>query len=526
MKALSHGVNPVIRGFHPDPSVIRVGQDYYLVTSTFEYHPGLPVYHSRDLVNWRLLAHAATRRGQLVRPGATYDGFSLYAPTIRHHADIFYIACTNVWPGNGNFIITARDPAGPWSDAVWIEEEHPCFDPSLHFDDDGTVYYARRTLVQDFWKKEGGDIGGIVQAEIDVATGRLLTPLRHISPGDRGFVSNDIEGPHLYHIGDWYYLLSAEGGARVGHMATIARARSPWGPFESCPNNPLLSTRSLSLHPVRHTGHGDLVEDAAGNWWIAFLATRQAHYNDLQPIGRETFLAPVTWVDGWPLVNGGRPVDLAVGGPLPPAQPWPQPPQRDDFTAAERDGRWLAQQLPTGREWSLTARPGFLRLPCLAPTLSDPAPRAFLARRQEELACRVRARIEFAPTEEGAEAGLAVFQRQECHVAVYLERRAGRLAAGWRRRIGSLDIDQPGPLLPDGAVELEIVADPSWYAFALTDAAGTRHELGRIECHYLAAELADVWTGSVFALYATGRGTDRAQHADIDWFEALPGAPA
>jgi xylan 1,4-beta-xylosidase len=278
--------NPVIRGFHPDPSICRVGDDYYLAVSSFEFFPGVPLFHSRDLVNWRKIGHALTRQSQLDLSQARCSQ-GIFAPTLRHHEGTFYLTTTNVG-GGGNFLVTATDPAGPWSDPVWIDRD--AFDPSLFFDDDGRVYYTRR---------EGQRIA---QAEIDVRSGRLGTPLRIIADA---FSSTDAEGPHLYKSNGFYYLLCAEGGTGYGHMVTIGRSRSPWGPFESCPWNPILTHRHVIPSPIRYTGHGDLVQTPDGAWWMVFLGTRHHPRRGycFHVLGREVFLAPVTWRDDWPIVN-------------------------------------------------------------------------------------------------------------------------------------------------------------------------------------------------------------------------------
>jgi alpha-N-arabinofuranosidase len=235
------------------------------------------------------------------RPG----DIMLFAPTLRHHDGLFYIVCTNMADGQGNFLVTASDPAGDWSDAIWLDRE--AFDPSLLFDEDGTCYYTRRTLDLS---SPGGDLGPVVQAQLDPRTGEM-GPLRAITPGPRGFQCNDVEGPHLYRIGGWYYLFCAEGSTWLGHMQTIARSRSPWGPFEAAPHNPVITHRNRVLHPIQTLGHADLVEDANGRWWALALGTR--HRDQHHNLGRETFLLPVAWRDDWPYIgkDGGTELENA-----------------------------------------------------------------------------------------------------------------------------------------------------------------------------------------------------------------------
>ncbi|WP_172582249.1 glycoside hydrolase family 43 protein [Subtercola boreus] len=298
--------NPVVKGTAPDPSLIRVGNDFYLATSTFNFLPGVTLRHSTDLANWRIIGGAITRPSQYRRDGQP-GGLMLFAPTLRYAEGTFYLICTNVADDQGNFLISTTNPAGEWSDAVWIDTD--AFDPSLLYDD-GVWYYTRRTLAP----RADGKLGPVVQAEIDITTG-ALGELRELTPDYGGFVTNDIEGPHLYRIGEWYYLFSAEGGSWKGHLQSCARSRSPWGPFESAPHNPVLTHRNRVGHPIQSLGHAELVDAPDGSWWAVALGTRHlahggfvSHHN----LGRETFLLPVEWVDGWPVIGNAGTTELVV----------------------------------------------------------------------------------------------------------------------------------------------------------------------------------------------------------------------
>ncbi|HXS18123.1 MAG TPA: glycoside hydrolase family 43 protein, partial [Polyangiaceae bacterium] len=287
----------MLPGTHPDPSVCRVGEDYYLVTSSFEYFPGIPVYHSKDLVHWQLLSHVLTRPSQLDLSG-TKSSEGIFAPTIRYHGGTFYVITTNIG-GGGSFLVTADDPRGPWSEPIWIRESGFTMDPSLFFEPDGRAYYTRH---------DGGRRGSIVQAEIDVKTGRLLSDPQRIWAGTGGIWP---EGPHLYQHERSYYLLISEGGTSFEHSVTVARADSPWGTFEAAPTNPLLTHRALPDHPVQATGHADLVDTPDGQWFAVLLGIRPSsgrHHH----LGRETFLAPVSWEQGWPVINHGQPIELKM----------------------------------------------------------------------------------------------------------------------------------------------------------------------------------------------------------------------
>ncbi|HAS83495.1 MAG TPA: glycoside hydrolase family 43 protein, partial [Verrucomicrobia bacterium] len=284
--------NPVIPGFYPDPSICRVGQDFYLVTSSFEYFPGVPLFHSRNLVNWKQIGHCLTRHAQLPLSGVSISG-GIYAPTIRYHGGRFYMVTTNCRNG-GNFFVWSDAPDGAWSDPVWIA--HKGIDPDLFWDDDGSVYVTG---------------AGICQTKIDIKTGQSLSESTHLWSGCGGHYP---EAPHLYKISGHYYLMIAEGGTEYGHCVTIARGPTPQGPWETCPHNPILTHRSKSKIPVQATGHGDMVEDQSGNWWMVCPGIRPKGFHSCHFLGRETFLTPVKWVDGWPVIGNNGEIAIQMDG--------------------------------------------------------------------------------------------------------------------------------------------------------------------------------------------------------------------
>lgn len=290
--------NPLIPGFNPDPSIVRVGDDYYLATSTFEYKPGIPIYHSRDLVNWKLVGHVITRPGQLRDKGVPTLG-GAWAPTLRYHNRLFYVAVTDAL-GRGTVVFTAKKVTDEWSDGIDIDVDG--IDPDLAWDEDGTCIMTFSGLILK--GEERGAHKGIQQARIDLNTGDRLEEVRNIWSGT-GLMFP--EAPHLYQIDGWWYLVIAEGGTERGHSVSIARARTPDGPFESCPANPILSARSTA-RPIQNTGHGDLVQTKDGNWVMVLLGMRtRGSTRAFSSLGRESFATNVTWEDGWPIVE---PVEL------------------------------------------------------------------------------------------------------------------------------------------------------------------------------------------------------------------------
>ncbi|GAB2879890.1 glycoside hydrolase family 43 protein [Streptomyces mayteni] len=503
--------NPVIGGFHPDPSVVRVGEDYYLACSSFEYFPGVPLFHSRDLVHWRQLGNVLDRPSQLRLPPGTPASAGIYAPTLRHHEGRFWLITTVVGAG-GTFLVHAERPEGPWSDPVWIDL--PGIDPDLAWDEDGSCWCAFSD-------------GGIRVARIDPRSGAVLEGPRPLWSGTG---LKYPEAPHLYRIDDWWYLLLAEGGTERGHAVSIARGRSPRGPFEPAPANPIL-THGATDRPIQSTGHADLVSAADGTWWLVLLATRPHGYTpNFHVLGRETFLTPVRWADGWPAVG---PVEERHPAPAAWHPPAPEP-VRDDFDTPALAPRWVSPRERPDGAWSLTARPGWLRLTATGSAL-DRARHTLVGRRQQHPDCRVRVRMDPG----SATAGLVVRLDEAHHYALEVAEGEARVVA----RVGPLSQCvarrpvPPGPLTLLLDIRTRDVLPPSvtgaWQAageplgvratgpdtlgFSVLPAdAETPVPLAELDGRYLSTEVATGFTGRVIGMYAT-HGS-----ADFDWFDYEP----
>jgi xylan 1,4-beta-xylosidase len=500
--------NPVVPGFWPDPSICRVGDDYYLVNSTFEYFPGVPIHHSKDLVHWRLIGYCLTRDSQLPLEKLKASA-GIYAPTIRYHDGTFYMITTNVEAG-GNFYVTAKNPAGPWSEPVWLDNEG--MDPSLFFDDDGTVYYIRHV---------GGGDGYVGQSILNLETGKLEGEIKKIWGGTGGIWA---EGPHMYKIDGVYYLMISEGGTSYEHSVTIARSDSPWGPFESNPNNPILTHVNLPDDPIQAVGHADLVETPKG-WWLVCLATRPQG-GRFHHIGRETFLAPVVFnEDGWPVVNGNGTISLEMTAPKLKRHVWPQPPARNNFDAATLGLEWNYLRNPNPGDYSLTARPGFLRLNGSAIHISDQDSPAFVGVRQTDIHCVASTRVDFEPKQENEEAGLTALQNNKYHYDVGVTFHDGKRQVFLRKLVDAQLVD---PVVyadaPSGPITLIIKAEPLTYTFSFESDTGEEKVLGEALTKDLSVERIGFkdgmcFTGVYFGLYATGKGQPCSIPADFDWFE-------
>jgi alpha-N-arabinofuranosidase len=501
--------NPVIRGFHPDPSICRNGDDYYLATSTFEYFPGVPIFHSKDLINWRKIGHALTRTSQLNLDGRK-SSKGIFAPTLRCGNGQFYMITTDM-EGAGNFIVHTRDPAGPWSEPIKVQEPSFHMDPSLLFDDDGKVYYTRH---------EGNERGGIVQAEIDVATGQLKGELKRIWNGTGGVWP---EGPHLYKINGWYYLLIAEGGTSYDHTVTMARAKTPWGPFEAAPNNPVFTHRDRPDLPLQATGHADLVQTPEGRWFMVMLGIRPVGRD--HHLGRETLLAPVEWTgDGWLKVNGGAPLSesMRVAG-LPPRHPWPKAPVRDDFDARTLGLEWTFVRGPGEGLYSLTAKPGTLRLKGNQVSLSEIGTPAFIGRRQTELHARAATLLDFAPTSAEQSAGLALRMNEDHHYQLLVSGSGkGRTIRLLTRVKGETAVLREAPI-GAGEVKLAVRAYPDRYVFAYRVGNGKAVDVfGQAPTQPLSSENAGGFTGVFIGMVAHGAGGAAMPPADFEWFDYEP----
>lgn len=505
-------LNPILQGFYPDPSITQVGGDYYLVTSTFGYFPGIPVFHSRDLVSWTQIGNVIDRPGMLDFSGLGLSR-GVFAPTIEHHDGVFYVANTCVDCG-GNFIITARDPRGPWSDPIWLPHVGG-IDPSLFFDDDGRVYLMNNDAPPEPPLYDGHR--AIWARQVDPTTFAPLTePVVLINGGVRREERPIwIEGPHIYKHDGYYYLSAAEGGTAEGHSQVVLRARHPLGPYEANPGNPILTQRHLDRarpHPITSVGHADFVQTPDGAWWVTFLGVRP-YEGDFYNTGRETFLMPVRWRNGWPEISTD-PIPYARVRPNLPPQPAPTLPTNGDFSVREEfdtalGPHWLSMRAPA-RPWlDLDSEHGTLLLQALPVGLGDVAAPSFVGRRQQHMNASASTVVRFSPTE-AEEAGLVALQSDEFYFFLALGAEDGRRVVRLRQRAGAGDppagrVIATAALNSDAPVRLRITARGALYdfAYALDDADWI--DLARdVDGRILSTRTAGGFVGAVFGLHAHG----------------------
>ena len=399
--------NPILPGFNPDPSIVRVGDDYYIATSTFEWFPGVAIYHSRDLRHWRLAAHPLNRPSQLDLRGTPSSG-GVWAPCLTFSDGLFYLVYTDVKArgvvkDTHNYLVTARDILSEWSDPVYLNSTG--FDPSLFHDDDG-----RKWLVNMVWDHRQGrnPFAGIVLQEYSPAEGRLIGPEFKIFSGT---ALGRTEGPHLYKVNGYYYLLTAEGGTELKHAVTLARSRSLLGPYEVHPRNPVLTAWGDPTLPLQKAGHGDLVKTQHGEWYMVHLCGRPIPSRGRCVLGRETAIQRVVWSDdGWlDLAHGGNRPALEAPDPGLPEQPWPPEPARDDFDAPVLSRQFQTLRVPFAAEhFSLKERPGYLRIKGRE-SLSSKHHQSLVARRQQAFRYTAGTCVEFEPDSFKQMAGLICF---------------------------------------------------------------------------------------------------------------------
>lgn len=407
--------NPILPGFNPDPSIVRVGEDYYIATSTFEWYPGVQIHHSKDLKHWRLAVRPLDRVAQLDMRGNP-DSCGVWAPCLSYDQKRFWLVYTNARRYDGNFkdtpnyLVTAPEITGPWSDPVYLNASG--FDPSLFHDDDG-----RKWIVNMIWDHRATPsyFGGIALQEYDPAGQRLIgSPLKIFSGTQLGCT----EGPHLYKRNGWYYLLTAEGGTGYDHAVTLTRSRRIEGPYEVHPGNPLLTAKGLPDAPLQRCGHGDIVDTSDGRSYLVHLCSRPLSGTLRSVLGRETAIQEVVWhEDGWlRLANGESRPQMEVCATDGQDHPFAAQPERHDFN--DPDLPLCFQWLRTPhfqRLFSLRHRPGYLRL-FGRESIGSWFEQSLVARRQTDFAFVATTAVEFAPDNFQQMAGLVCYyNRHQFH---------------------------------------------------------------------------------------------------------------
>lgn len=506
--------NPIISGFYPDPSICAVGEDYYIVNSSFAYFPGVPIFHSRDLKNWEQIGNVLERESQLYLKGCGHSA-GIFAPVIRYYDGLFYMITTNV-SGGGNFIVTAKDPKGPWSDPFFLGPDAKGIDPSLFFDDDGKCYYIG-TRPNPEGVRYNGD-WEIWLSELDLSTMKLKGESKKLW---KGAFNNVIwpEGPHIYKRNNYYYLMIAEGGTGPNHSITIARSKNIWGDYQSNPNNPILTHRHLgSNYPVVYVGHGDLVETYEGSWYIVMLASRPVKgYTNM---GRETFLAEVVWEDEWPVINKGIgklaevfDIDLKEQHVIP-----KEPVYHFDCKKLPYD--FVMLRNPDKDMYSLTDRPGYLRLYLKPEILNDEVSPAFIGVRQKHFDYQVNTGMEFKDFTDGGATGLAIIQNNKYHIRLEVYKNNEyfiRLICCVDGKDSCITEKKLKSEQTAGRISLKIVNRELKSDYYFKEDEDWELLVSGIDMHQLSTEKAGGFTGCVIGMYASSNGKESSSYADFNW---------
>jgi alpha-N-arabinofuranosidase len=496
--------NPIITGMNPDPSICRVGDDFYLVTSTFEYFPGLPIYHSKDLVHWKLIGHALSRPNNNPLMGCYASTGGQYAPTIRYHKGKFYVIGTN-YGGKGTqgiSYVTATDPSGPWSDPIWIGLWY--VDPSLEFIND-TAYY----LSPD-------NAGSFLLGIIDIQTGKFKVPLKKVASGLGG---SSPEGPHFYKVNDNYYIMSAEGGTGYEHREVIQRSKSPWGPYEPSPINPVLSNMTSPQSPFQAIGHADLVQIQDGSWWAVCLGIRPRG-GKYQHLGRETYLAPITWdKDGWPRCGKDGIVLENFPSPNSKKHVWEREPVRDNFDASGLNLNWTFIRNPHEEDWSLSERPGYLSLKGSKVNFKEKDSPAFIGRRQTAFNMVASTKINFIPISDNEEAGLVIRADDKNHYDLLITQNTGKRVVMLRQYLQNAVANISYKPIPDGDIILSITATDLEYKFWAYKEGKVAELVGTATTKDISNEKVGGFTGAFIGMYASGNGKANVSPAYFDWFD-------
>lgn len=506
--------NPILRGFFPDPSIVRVGDDYYMVNSTFEYFPAVVISHSRDLVHWEIIGHGVTRNDYLDFSGLE-DSHGIWAPDISYHDGMFYIMATLRLNGGTEeaetkvirrqMVIRSERPEGPYSKPVFIDVDG--IDPSHFVDDDGNHYM----LVS------GGARLVRLNTDCTAAAGEPVM----IWPGTGNRCP---EGPHLLKHNGYYYIILAEGGTGYGHRVSIARSQALYGPYEPCPANPVLTQTDPNAR-IQRAGHGKLVQTAKGDWWMVYLCGRPNGGN-FTTVGRETCLDPVTWTeDGWFMVNSGQgPSNTQIAPNLPECQY--ESCYFDDFDEPRLRLNWQFVRNPDHDAWSLKERRGYLRIYTGNAPLGSIAARNILVRREQHFHYQAATKLEFLPTCNGEEAGLTCYYNRRCFIKLSLLFDKGlKIRLVENRNDHFTCLGEIGDIYP-GVIFLKTIVDKQCRKFYYSYDNQSWQPIGMVtDARFLSDEgvqLGKHHTGTMVGLYAAAAGTGARIAADFDWFDYVP----
>ena len=485
-----HYNNPVLSGFYPDPSVCKANGRYYMVCSSFQYFPGVPLFESENLVNWKQIGHVLTRKSQVMLDKVNSSG-GVFAPTIRYNNGRFYMVTTNDTT-HENFYVYTDDIYGEWSEPITVKQGG--IDPSLYFENGRTFFISNGV--------DDNGINGVTQCEIDIKTGEKLSGSKNIWKGSGG---RYLESPHIYKIGKYYYLMAAEGGTEYGHMITYARSENIWGPFENCPFNPVLTNRNKAPFIIQGIGHGDLIQDYNGKWHILCLGFRQIHiWMPYHNLGREVFLIPARFnEEGWFTAgnDGTCSEGYEIDGDF--TQEY-----KHSFTFENTDFGidWCYLRHPKKESYELSENRAILHGTSV--TLDEADSPTFIGLRQKDFSFGLSVNL----TVDSGEAGVTVYMCESEHYDIAIRKTDNGYEGILKLNIGGIKHTQTIIPLKLGSGRLRITGDNLFYNFYIGDT-----HLGSGQTKYLSSEVSGGFTGTVIGLYAAGDNTAEFRDFKIEY---------
>lgn len=504
--------NPILRGFYPDPSICRVGDDYYMVNSSFEWFPGVPIHHSKDLVNWEQIGHVLDRPEQLQITEGMAASRGIFAPTLRYHDGVFYMINTCIECG-GNFYVTTTNPAGPWSDPIWID--NPGIDPEFFWDEDGTCWYVGAHNISG--KREWEGQNGIFIQQFDIENKKLMgEPVQ----ATFGHATNAVwgEAPHIYKINGRYMLMIAEGGTSINHAITVFESDKVNGVYTPSLINPVITHRHLGAdYPIMAVGHCDIIETQNGEWWATMLAIRQCDGMNL--LGRETYMAPFEFENGWPVFNRGvGKVEFEHRRPNLPWTPVEPYPVRDEFDKDELAMKWIFLRTPYEKWYNIAdGKITFDVRPQMMTKLEQPS---LLAQRITEFTFDALVNVDFTPANDNEEAGfIAMYNNMRNFRLIKTTEnnqpvvKLYRVKEGHEELVASEKVEQ-------GAMVLGLKANRLEYQFYFGKDKHSLKPIGEIQEATVNASQSGIdFTGPVVGFYASSNGQPSTSKAVFDWFE-------
>jgi alpha-N-arabinofuranosidase len=521
-------INPILTGFYPDPSVVQVGKDYYLVNSTFSYFPGIPVFHSKDLKNWKQIGNVIDRPAQMDFIGEKLTR-GLFAPAISYHNGTFYVTCTDI-DHDGNFVVTAKNPAGPWSNPVRVPQVRG-IDPSLFFDDDNKAYIIYNSDAPDHKPLYSGH-RTIRIYEIDPVTLKVIGEEKQLVNGgvDISKKPEWIEAPHIMKRFGWYYLYAAEGGTSVNHTEVVFRSKSVWGPYVAYENNPILTQKGLPedrKDPITSAGHAQFVDGPDGKTYAIFLAVRP-YEGDYYNTGRETFIAPVTWKDEWPIINpDSKEIQYRYKAGFNEVKQQGALPQAANFSYTltfekSLDPALLFMRTVDSSSFSLSKKSG-LMMKLKPETIMDLGNPSFIGKRQQHLYCTTETELDFSPKSEKEKVGLTIFQDEGHFYLISKSMDQGKPVVQLYKskpKEKEMELLTQMPLADAASpVKLRIVAEGGTYSFYFSKGPTWQLLKDKLDAKFLSTKEAGGFIGCLFGMYATSSGEQTSNSASFKYLK-------